>query len=59
MSKIFDEIKEGLEQALAYEKGEIGDVRVFLGTRKGRDKSFRRAKVLYKKKRLLKTVKKK
>ena len=28
MSKVFEEIKKGLEQASAYEKGELSDVKI-------------------------------
>ena len=56
MSEIFNEIKEGLEQAIAYEKCELADVNVHSRPEKRRDRNYRRAKALQKKKRLLKIV---
>ena len=56
MSEIFNEIKEGLKQAIAYAKGDLADVNGQLKPEKRRDRNYRRAKALHKKKRLLKIL---
>ena len=34
MSKVFDDIKQGLKQAIAYENGELSDVKITIILRK-------------------------